>query len=199
MAIIGLLNFNVVCALNICQQDSFKVYWYESKHLKGQLWPRVCHVFVYSCPAPPPLVSCDPACVTFCLFLPCTPSPGQLWPRVCHVFVYSCPAPPPLVSCDPACVTFLFFPALHPLPWSVVTLRVSRFCLFLPCTPSPGQLWLRVCHVFVYSCPAPQTVSWRSVGSPCEHFLICTKGSRLGPRVRHVTFFESKKCCWASV
>ena len=32
-----------------------------------------------------------------------------------------------------------------------------------------------------------QAVSWRSVGSPCEHFLICTKGSRLGPRVRHVT------------
>ena len=26
----------------------------KSKHLKGQLWPRVCHVFVYSCPAPPP-------------------------------------------------------------------------------------------------------------------------------------------------
>ena len=26
----------------------------SSKHLKGQLWPRVCHIFVYSCPAPPP-------------------------------------------------------------------------------------------------------------------------------------------------
>ena len=27
----------------------------ESKHLKGQLWPRVRNVFAYSCPAPPPL------------------------------------------------------------------------------------------------------------------------------------------------
>ena len=34
-----------------------------SKHLKGQLWPRLSDVFVYSCPAP---------------------LPGQLWPRVCN-------------------------------------------------------------------------------------------------------------------
>ena len=40
---------------------------YKSKHLKGQLWPRVRDVFAYSCPAPPPLVSCDPAFVTFLL------------------------------------------------------------------------------------------------------------------------------------
>ena len=26
----------------------------KSKHLKGQLWPRVCNVFAYSCPAPLP-------------------------------------------------------------------------------------------------------------------------------------------------
>ena len=49
-------------------------YFIVSKHLKGQLWPRVGNVFVYSCPVP---------------------LPGQLWPRVSHVFVYSCPAPRP--------------------------------------------------------------------------------------------------------
>ena len=46
----------------------------KCKHLKGQLWPRVNDVFVYSCPAP---------------------LPGQLWPRVNDVFAYSCPAPLP--------------------------------------------------------------------------------------------------------
>ena len=42
----------------------------KSKHLKGQLWPRGCNVFAYSCPAP---------------------LPGHLWPRGCNVFAYSCP------------------------------------------------------------------------------------------------------------
>ena len=44
-----------------------------------------------------------------------------------------------------ACVTFLCIPALHPLPWSVVTPRVSRFCLFLPCIPKnvPAQTVFR--------------------------------------------------------
>ena len=51
-------------------ENSFNPTSKSSKHLKGQLWPRVRHVFVYSCPAP---------------------LPGQLWPRVRHVFVYSCP------------------------------------------------------------------------------------------------------------
>ena len=64
---------------------------------------------------------------------------GQLWPRVRDVFAYSCPAPPPLVSCDPAFVTFLLIPALPHLPWSVVTPRSWRFCLFLPRPPSPVQ------------------------------------------------------------
>ena len=66
------------------------------EHLKGQLWPRLGHVFVYSCP---------------------TPLPGNLWPRGCHVFVYSCPDPLPW-SVVTLCkwVTFLFIPALPPLP-----------------------------------------------------------------------------------
>ena len=55
-----------------CYEDSFGDI--QSKHLKGQLWPRVSNVFAYSCPAP---------------------LPGQLWPRVSNVFVYSCPAPLP--------------------------------------------------------------------------------------------------------
>ena len=56
----------------------------KSKHLKGQLWPRVRDVFVYSCPAPPPpskKVSCDPRYVTF-LFIPALPPlprPKLLW------------------------------------------------------------------------------------------------------------------------
>ena len=53
----------------------------KSKHLKGQLWPRVSES-------------------RFCLFLPCPPSPGQLWPRVSK----------------------------------------SRFCLFLPCPPIPWSV-----------------------------------------------------------
>ena len=39
----------------------------KSKHLKGQLWPCVGNVFVYSCPIP---------------------LPGHLWPRFSDVFVY---------------------------------------------------------------------------------------------------------------
>ena len=116
----------------------------KSKHLKGQFWPRVSDVFVYSCPE----VSFDPREWRFWLFLP----RGQFWPRVSDVFVYSCPK----VSFDPAWVTFLFNPA----PRSVLTPREWRFCLFLP----RGQSWSRVSDVFVYSCPDvscdPALVTW---------------------------------------
>ena len=49
----------------LSDRNSYEIF-IQSKHLKGQLWPRVCNeicnVFAYSCPAP---------------------LPGQLWPRVC--------------------------------------------------------------------------------------------------------------------
>ena len=66
----------------------------QSKHLKGQLWPRGCHVFVYSCPTPLPGQLWPCVRHVFVYSFP-TPLPGQLWPRVGHVFVYFCPAPPP--------------------------------------------------------------------------------------------------------
>ena len=68
----------------------------KSKHLKGQLWPRVSHVFplFYSCNAPPPPPSqssvVTPRKSRFSV-IPATPHPfphlrGQLLPRVSHVF-----------------------------------------------------------------------------------------------------------------
>ena len=95
----------------------------QSKHLKGQFWPRV-------------------SLSRFCLFLPCPPSQVSCDPvSVCHVFAYSCPAPPPRLVVTPCqFVTFLLIPALPPLPgqlWPRVSL--SRFCLFLPWPPSPVQ------------------------------------------------------------
>ena len=70
----------------------------QSKHLKGQLWPRVCdeicNVFAYSCPAPLPgqfwpRVS-DEKClwrfsVTEGQLWPRVSDKGQLWPRVSDV------------------------------------------------------------------------------------------------------------------
>ena len=96
------------------------------------------------CPYMPENVTIDIKPATHCLFCKVNANTskhlkGQLWPRVRDVFAYSCPAPPPLVSCDPAFVTFLLIPALPHLPWSVVTPRSWRFCLFLPRPPSPVQ------------------------------------------------------------
>ena len=78
----------------------------KSKHLKGQLWPRVNDVFVYSCPAPLPGSVVTPRKWRFCVFLPCPPPRSVVTPRKWR-FCLFLPCPPPR---------------------SVVTPRGSRFC-----------------------------------------------------------------------
>ena len=92
-----------------------------SKHLKGQLWPRVCQWRFSVIPAPPP-------------------PPSQrlvVTPRVSVTFFcYSCPIPSPIskVSCDPAWVTFLFIPAPPPPPsqrsvwWKLKNVKELESC-----------------------------------------------------------------------
>ena len=132
----------------------------KSKHLKGQLWPRVSKW-------------------RFCLFLPCPPSPGQLWPRVSKWrFCLFLPCP------TPSLVSMVFqgsFMVFGWFPWFVKVVSwvfmvfgwfpwffkvVSWVFMVFGCFPwfswfQVGLSWFQVGFSWLFSgMYPPGTVSW---------------------------------------
>ena len=87
-----------VCLGWIFAFDDASKYTCQSKHLKGQLWPPLGDVFVYSCSAPLPGQLWPTPGWRFCVFLPCPPPRSVVTPPGWR-FCLFLPWPPPVQSC----------------------------------------------------------------------------------------------------
>ena len=118
------MNFRGVSNFMYKNQQLIFMYNNQSKHFKGQLWPRVTDVFPLFLPHPLPHLR------------------GQLWPRVTDVFLLFLPHPTPPSQrsvVTPCYWRFSVIPAPSPSPISEVS--CDRAIILMLISPTP-QSWL---------------------------------------------------------